>query len=168
MEPVVAGGLVLSEVHVEAPLVRDHLAPGQEVFVRLALLLDEQPAEVVPESGVRDREVADPPALREDRQPLSVVVEVLELDGPQGALAEAVVEQESERDLVAKLGTRDENRSAVVRSERRAQYSPRLRSLDDKRGVALEIAPPDMEEEEVTKDAEVLVVRPWRSRSRRR
>ena len=82
---------------------RDRLLPREQVMVRLGLVLDDQLPEVVPEAGVRDRQVADLPALREDREPLAVVVEVLELDDPQRALAEPVVEQQPKRQLVANV-----------------------------------------------------------------
>jgi hypothetical protein len=60
-------------------------------MVRLGLRLDDQPPQVVPEPRMWDRQVADLAALREDREPLSVVVEVLELDAglPRGYLVYA-------------------------------------------------------------------------------
>jgi hypothetical protein len=49
-----------------------------QVVVALGFGVEDQPLEVVPERRVGDRHVADLAALREDRQPLADVVEVLE------------------------------------------------------------------------------------------
>jgi hypothetical protein len=59
---------------------RDRLLTGEQVLVGLGLLLDDQLPEVVPEPSVRDGQVSNLSALREDRHPLAVVIEVLELD----------------------------------------------------------------------------------------
>jgi hypothetical protein len=86
--------------------------------------------EVVPERGVGDREVADLLALGEDRQALADVVEVLELDGLQRALAQPVVEEEPEGDAVAQVVLAGDDRAALVGGERRAVTSrARARSI---------------------------------------
>jgi hypothetical protein len=51
--------------------------------------------EVVPECAVGEGQLTHLLALREDRQALALVVEVLELDGLERALAQAVVEQQT-------------------------------------------------------------------------
>ena len=58
-----------------------------QVVGRLRLGFEDQPLEVEPELRVRDRQLAHLLALREHRHPLAVVVEVLELDRLQRALA---------------------------------------------------------------------------------
>ena len=60
--------------------VKHHLASAHQVVVRLGLALNDETPEVVPDPSVGDRQVADLTALREDREPLSMVIEVLELD----------------------------------------------------------------------------------------
>jgi hypothetical protein len=92
---------------------------------RLSLHVDDELPEVVPEAGVGDWEVADLPALREHREPLSIVVEVLELDALQRALAESVVEQKPERQFVAEVGVRREDRGADIGGERGLVNQPK-------------------------------------------
>jgi hypothetical protein len=55
---------------------------------RLGLGVQDQALEVEPEVGVHDRELAHRLPLREDREAVALVVEVLELDVLEGALAE--------------------------------------------------------------------------------
>jgi len=87
--------------------------------VRLNLGLEDQALEVEPETGVEDRKLADLPALSEDRQPFAVVVEVLELNALQRALAQPVVEQEPQCQLVSDVVVGGEDRASVVTCERR-------------------------------------------------
>jgi site-specific DNA recombinase len=69
------------------------LHPGHQVMVGLRFDFEDMPFEIQPERGVGDGQLADLLALREDRQPSALVVEVLELDGLERALAQVVVEQ---------------------------------------------------------------------------
>ena len=90
---------------------------------------------------------------------LAVMIEVAELDAPQRALAEPVVEEQPERDLVAKVGVRGDDRVAVVGRERR----PIARARAFARSIASVGSPRSLpaahlEVEEVTEDREVLVV----------
>ncbi|HEV2974232.1 MAG TPA: hypothetical protein VGX69_04460 [Solirubrobacteraceae bacterium] len=76
--------------------------------------------EVAPERAVGQGQLAHLLALREDRQALALVVEVLELDGLQCALAQAVVEQQAQAQPVAQVGLLGDDRAALVGGERRA------------------------------------------------
>jgi hypothetical protein len=69
--------------------------------VGLGFDFDDVAFEVKPERRVGDGQFADLLALREDRQAAALVVEVLELDRLQRALAQSVVEQQAQRDPVA-------------------------------------------------------------------
>ena len=64
--------------------------------------------------GIGDGQLADLLTLREDRQPAALVVEVLELDRLQSALAKSVVEQESERDPVSAAVLLRDDRAPLV------------------------------------------------------
>ena len=68
------------------------LAGRQEVVVGLCFSFEDVEFEVFPEGRVGQRDFSDLLALREDRQATALVVEVLELDGPQSALPQPVVE----------------------------------------------------------------------------
>jgi hypothetical protein len=59
----------------------------EQVVVRLGAGLENHALEVEPEARLRDRHVADPFDLGEDRQPLARVVKVLELHALQRAFA---------------------------------------------------------------------------------
>jgi hypothetical protein len=94
-----------------------------------------------------------------DRQALALVVEVLELDGLQCALAQAVVEQQAQAQPVAQVGLLVDDRAALVGGEGRAVDLPATGALDQQRGVAVQAPAHDLEAEEVFDDREVLVVR---------
>jgi hypothetical protein len=80
VEAVNTHGLVPEAVHTIPSFARDRLLTGEQVLVGLGLLLDDQLPEVVPDPSVRDGQVSNLSALRKDRHPLAVVIEVLELD----------------------------------------------------------------------------------------
>ncbi len=82
-------------------LARVALHARHQVVVGLGFDFDDVPFEVQPEWRVRDGQFAHLLALREDRQTAALVVEVLELDGLQCALAQSVVEQQAQGDPVA-------------------------------------------------------------------
>lgn len=86
--------------------------------------------EIHPERGVGDGHLADLLALREDRKPLTLVVEVLELDRFQSAFSQPVVEQESQRDPVAEILSLGEDRPALIGGEGGAIDLPGAGSLD--------------------------------------
>src|SRR6185295_951770 len=88
-------GLVMPAIEDGSPPAspRYRLLAGKQVVGRLCLLLQNQALQIEPERRLRDRQVTDLATLGEDRQPLAVVVEVLELDSPHRAFAQAVVEQ---------------------------------------------------------------------------
>lgn len=90
---------------------------GHQEVCRLDLGVEDVALEVVPERRVRDRDVADVGALREDREALARVVEVLELDRLQRALAQPVVEQQTQRDAIAQLGLAGDDRAALTGRE---------------------------------------------------
>jgi hypothetical protein len=74
VQPVGAHRLPREPVHRHPAVARDRLLPGQQVVVRLGLLLDDQPLEIEPEARLWDRQVA---ALREHGQAFPVMVEIL-------------------------------------------------------------------------------------------
>jgi hypothetical protein len=69
-------------------------------------------------------------ALREDRQALALVVEVLELDRLKRALAQAVVEQQAQAQPVAQVGLLGDDRATLVGGEGRAVDLPAAGALD--------------------------------------
>jgi hypothetical protein len=73
---------------------------AEQVVVVPSTNVEDVPLQVFPEVGIRDWQLADLLALREDREALALVIEVLELDRAQGPLADAVVEQESQSDPI--------------------------------------------------------------------
>ncbi len=97
--PVVSGAQligVLQKLGWEAVRQR-----GSHVCLRHQDLdFEDVPFEVQPERRVGDGQFADLLTLREDRQAAALVVEVLELDGLQRARAQAVVEQQAQRESV--------------------------------------------------------------------
>src|SRR5580704_1415043 len=95
----------------------------------------------------------------EDRQALALVVEVLELDGLERALAQAVVEQQAQAQPVAQVGLLGDDRAALVGGEGRAVDLLAAGALDQQRWVAVQAAAHDLEAGEVFDDREVLVVR---------
>jgi hypothetical protein len=75
-----------------------------QVVVPCGLAVEDQPLKVFPEGRVGEGHVAHLAALGEDRQPPALVVEVVEADLPERAIAEAVVEQQTQRSLSLRSG----------------------------------------------------------------
>jgi hypothetical protein len=145
MQAVTAHRLIWEQVGHGAPNLglafRDRFAPGEQEVVRLRLCLDDQPSEVVPELRLRDRDVSHLLTLRENREPLAVVVEVLELDLLQRAFPQPVVKEEAERDSVAELRLHGEDRPPLVDREGRAVDGALSGALDRERRVAVQLPP---------------------------
>ena len=158
MRSVAAHRLVRVAAHADAG---DRALRAQQVVRGLRADVEDVVFEVVPERAVGDGQLADLLALREDRQALTLVVEVLELDGLERALAQAVVEQQTQAQAVAQVGLLGDDRAALVGGEGRAVDLPAAGALDQQRGIAVQTAAHDLETGEVFDDGEVLVVRAW-------
>ena len=85
-------------------------------MLRLGLDVLDVALEVEPEGGVGEGELANALALREHREALAEVVEVLELDPLQRALAKPVVEQQPQGDAVAQILLLGDDRRGAGRS----------------------------------------------------
>jgi hypothetical protein len=116
------------------------LLPCEQIIVRAGFLLNLQPPEVMPERDLGDRNFADRLAFREDRQPSPLMVEVLELDFLEGALAEPLVEQQPESETVTEPRLRGENRCPLVFGERRPVHPAFPGAFDWQRRVPMEAA----------------------------
>ena len=93
MRAVAAHRLVGVAAHADAG---DRALRAQQVVRGLRADVEDVAFEVEPERAVGEGQLADLLALREDRQAPALVVEVLELDGLQRALAQPVVEQQAQ------------------------------------------------------------------------
>lgn len=91
MRGVAAHRFVGVAAHADA---RDRALRTQQVARGLGADVEDVVFEVMPEGAVGDGQLAHLLALRDDRQALALVVEVLELDGLERALAQAVIEQQ--------------------------------------------------------------------------
>jgi hypothetical protein len=137
---------------------RDRALRAEQVVRGLGFDVEDVVFKVVPERAVGERQLADLLALREDRQAAALVVEVLELDCLECALAQPVVEQQAQAQPVSEVGLLGDDRAALVGGEGRAVDLPAAGALDQQGRVAVEVSAHDLEAEEVFDDGEVLVV----------
>jgi hypothetical protein len=116
---------------------RNRALPAHEVVVRLGLDVEDVALEVEPERGVGDRQLAYLLSLGEDRDALAGMVDVLELDRLEGALSEAVIEQQAEGDPVPEIGLGRDDGPPLIRREGRAVHRAAGSTLRDFAGVWL-------------------------------
>ena len=104
------------------------------------LLVEDQTLKIEPERGLRDPQELHLRALREDRQRAPLVIEVPELDRPKRALAQPVVEEQSDCETVAQLDLRPQDRRARSSDANRlAVYSLVPSPLNRERRVAVKL-----------------------------
>jgi hypothetical protein len=103
---------------------RDRFLLRKEVVLRTSFLFDDQSTELIPKRRIGNRYLANPLALREDRQSLPVMVEVLELDALERAFAEPEVDEEEDREPIPHVLLRGDDRPPLIFGEVRPSRAP--------------------------------------------
>lgn len=127
----------------------------EQVLVRLRSPVEDVPLELVPKRRIHDRQRLHLAALREDREPPLRVVEVTKLHTLESALADALFEQQVERETIAAV-VLSEDRSFLVGREGCSLNAPLPGRTDRPGRVAMQAFAESRPLEEALEDRDVL------------